>query len=373
MLSDFKFYTLDEIDSKDARYNLIFGERSNGKTFAVLEKIVSKWIESGCKEQGVYMRRYDEEIKGHLGSKVFEGLVASGIVDEITHGEWDSIRYYNRGWYLAKYDDELDKYIKQSTPFCFALSINNAQNYKSTAYPYVTTICFDEFITDRYMVNEYVEFSNLLSTIIRNRDDVKIYMLGNTVNRFNIYFDEMGLHNARKMQQDSIDVYKYEIDDDKQLLVAVEYTATRSSGKKSDMYFSAFGNTKLNMITTGEWETPMYPHAPFKIEDRDILDVFFIKFKGELLQGNIIVRDTSMFVFIHPKTTPIKDEDEKIIYSLTPSPLFNYTIRLDRNSQNKITTIISKLFSTNQFYYSDNDTGEIVRNYVSFSQKVGVY
>ena len=30
------YYSLDKILSKNAQYNLIFGERSNGKTYAVL-------------------------------------------------------------------------------------------------------------------------------------------------------------------------------------------------------------------------------------------------------------------------------------------------------------------------------------------------
>ena len=28
----YKYYTLDKIDSRNAHYNIIFGERSNGKT-----------------------------------------------------------------------------------------------------------------------------------------------------------------------------------------------------------------------------------------------------------------------------------------------------------------------------------------------------
>ena len=37
-----KFYSLDGILEKDADYNIIFGERSNGKTYAALEYSISR-------------------------------------------------------------------------------------------------------------------------------------------------------------------------------------------------------------------------------------------------------------------------------------------------------------------------------------------
>ena len=34
----FKYYSLKNIQQKNATYNVIFGERSNGKTYAVLKQ-----------------------------------------------------------------------------------------------------------------------------------------------------------------------------------------------------------------------------------------------------------------------------------------------------------------------------------------------
>ena len=55
-----KFYSLENILSKNADYNIIFGERSNGKTYATLEYVLTKYVETG--EQGAYIRRWSEEI-----------------------------------------------------------------------------------------------------------------------------------------------------------------------------------------------------------------------------------------------------------------------------------------------------------------------
>lgn len=366
-MSNFKYYSLEKIDKYDAHYNLIFGERSNGKTSAVLEKILKNWVRKG--EAGAYVRRYDEEIKGSKGEVVFSSIADErNLVEKYTDGAYQKVVYYNRKWYLAKYDENLDRYVKQGEPFCYAFAINQAEQYKGTSYPTITTICFDEFLTRRmYLVNEFVEFTNLISTIVRQRNNVKIYMLGNTVNKYSPYFDEMGLYNVPKMKKGTIDTYKY---GESGLKVAVEYceSGRARGGKKSDVYF-AFDNPKLSMITSGEWELPMYPHAPMKIDQRSILDCFFIEFRDTILQGDIVLQNDSLFIFIHKKTTPIKD-DNKIIYSMNYSPKFNHALTILSKPRNKMTKKISELFKNNLVYYQNNSIGELVRNYILETEKI---
>lgn len=100
---------------------------------------------------------------------------------------------------------------------------------KSTSYPNITTIVFDEFLTrGSYLKDEFILFTNVCSTIIRQRNDVKIFMLGNTVNKYSPYFSEMGLSNIKNQKQGTIDIYRY---GDSDLIVAVEYCASTQSGK----------------------------------------------------------------------------------------------------------------------------------------------
>lgn len=365
-MSDFKYYSLEEIEKIDAQYYIIFGERSNGKTSAVLEKILRNWIFKG--EQGAYIRRYDEEIKGNKGEQIFSSLANErGMVEELTKGEYQTVQYYNRKWYLAKWDSNLNRYVKQGEPFCHAFAINQAEHYKGTSYPLITTVCFDEFLTRKpYLVNEFVEFTNVLSTIIRQRDNVKIYMLGNTVNKYCPYFDEMGLRHIDKMKQG--DIVPYEYGDNGKLRVVVEYCDTSKKGKKSDKYF-AFDNPKLKMITTGAWELPMYPHAPFKIKDKNIIDIFFIVFRDEILQGDIVLQDDSLFIYIHRKTTEIRD-DTKMIYSLKFNPKYNHSVSIISRPRNKLASKISELFKLDLVYYQNNNIGELVRNYIMESESI---
>ena len=51
-----KFYSLNNILEYEATYNVIFGERSNGKTYAVLKEAISQYFKD--KGQLAIVRRW---------------------------------------------------------------------------------------------------------------------------------------------------------------------------------------------------------------------------------------------------------------------------------------------------------------------------
>lgn len=360
-----QYYNLKKILSKNAHYNIIFGERSNGKTYACLEYALKEFIETG--NQFAYLRRMKEDIVGKRASTIFNALIENNVVSKLTKGEYTTI-YYNSGcYYLANYDEELNKIIPNAN-MCigYIFSLTDMEHNKSTSYPKVTTIIFDEFLTRQYyLTDEFILFMNTISTIVRQRVNVKIFMLGNTVNKYCPYFKELGLKHIEKMKQGDIDIYTYGKSD---LRVAVEYaTSTNKKDKKSNLYF-AFDNPKLNMIKSGSWEVALYPHNPYKYSKKDVVLTYFIIFEGNTLQCEIVQNDNVFFTYIHEKTTPIKDEDNDIVYTLDYSPKYNYS----RNILRPVTKMQRKIawfFTTDNVFYQDNEVGEIVRNYLQACQR----
>lgn len=355
------FYSLEAINEQDCQYNLVIGERSNGKSYAVLEYALKVYWSTGG--QLAIIRRWDEDFKKGRGAAVFSGLVHNGIVSELTDGEWTGVYYYNRHWYLCRRDGE--DLVKDSRPFAYAFSLGGVEHDKSISFPEITTILFDEFLTrESYLPDEFVKLMNTISTIIRYRDNVKIYMLGNTVNQYCPYFDEMGLNHIKDMEQGTIDVYQFgeSRPEGDQLRIAVEYCGSGTMVKKSNKYF-AFDNPKLKMITTGVWEVAIYPHLPVKYKPKEIMFTYFIKFTGDLLQCEVIQTDDSVFTYIHRKTTPLKDEDHDIIYCPEISHKPNWRRRLTKN-RDKIDKFLMSFFMSEKVFYQDNTVGEIVRNYL---------
>ena len=354
------FYTLDSILAHNADYNMIYGERSNGKTTSVLRYGLESYINSGYVNQLAIIRRWEEDFKGKNGQQMFENIVNLGWVEELTNKKYNSVYYYSQRWFLCKYDEFGNKTAQADEPFALGFSITSEEHYKSTSYPNVKTILFDEFITRQYYLpEEFVKFQNLLSTIIRLRTDVKIFMCGNTINKYCPYFAEMGLTGIKKQKRGTIEIYTY---GDSTLKVAVEYSDFPSKKKASNKYF-AFNNPKLEMITHGGWEIDIYPHLPIKYKPKDVQYRFFILFDDEKLEGKIICVDDVTFLYIHRKTTPIKEDNEYIVYDKTPNYKRNYRTNILK-PYGKIDKYIKYLIDIKKVFYQDNEVGEIMNNYI---------
>lgn len=353
------FYRLDRIDKEDATYSMIIGERSNGKSFAVLERILNRYLEDGS--QGAIIRRWDTDFKGGLGQEIYSGVVNAG---KLKNTPWDGIEYKSNKFILYRWDDDLDRKIYDRQPFAYAFSLTQMEHTKSTSYDNVKTILFDEFLTrNSYLPDEFVLFMNIISTIVRYRDDVKIYMCANTVNKSAPYFSEMGIKHIDKIAQGTIEVYSY---GDSRLKVAVEYCKPSVKSKPSNKYF-AFDNPKLQMITGGAWEVAVYPHLPMKYKPKDVRFRYYIIWEEEILEAEVVRIDRTMFTFVHRKTTPIKDEDKDLIFTPMCDPRKNWRRRISV-PQDDMGKKIWQFYTEDRVYYQDNDVGEIVRNYLQFSQ-----
>lgn len=360
-----KYYRTTKIDKKNATYNVIFGERSNGKTYALLQKGIQEYVKDGS--QMAYVRRWKEDITGKRASRLFAGLIENGEITRITKGEFEGVHYYAGAWYLCNYDEKGKAVFGDTDIICFAFALSDTEHNKSTSYPNVKLIIFDEFLTNNlYLNDEFIHFMNTVSTIVRRREDVKIYMLGNTVNKYCPYFKEMGLEHIPKMEQGSIDIYQY---GESSLTVAVEYCASTNdkSNKEANKYF-AFNNPKLQMITGGAWELNIYPHLPYKYKNKNILLTYFIEFADNIYQCEIINLNDIYFTYIHIKTTPIQNVDSDLIYSLDYNPKPNYNrsvLKPVSNVQKKI----AWFFLNDKVFYQDNNVGDAIANYLKICKR----
>ena len=355
---DGKFYNLKSIMKTNSTYNMIIGERSNGKTYATLKYGIEQYFKNGS--QIAIIRRWQTDIRGNRASEVFKALLSNNEIYKISKGQYQGIHYYGGKYYLCNYGDNGKAIYNDNDVIAYPFSLSDTEHNKSISYPDIRTIIFDEFLTRQvYLPDEFILFMNTISTIVRTRTDVKIFMLGNTVNKYSPYFEEMGLKNVKEQIQGSIDVYKY---GNSELKVAVEYCKASGKSKENSFYF-AFDNPKLEMIKTGAWELDIFPHCPIKYKPKDILFIYFIEFGGELFQCEIVNKDNNMFTYIHEKTTPLKNSSNDLIYSLDFNPQINY----NRNiyvTPSEITKKIKSFFIMDKVYYQDNNVGNTIANYL---------
>ena len=374
MKSRMQYVTVEPLLKLDCHYNLIIGERSNGKSYSVLKYALQQYYKDGS--QLAYVRRNDIDIKGNRAKNVFTALLNNDEVRKITNGYWDGIQYFRGCWYLTR-QIETGKEDEDGNPiyttersddvFAWSFALNTAEHDKSTSYPRVRTIMFDEFISRIYLTDEFVLLENLISTIARDRDDIKIFMCGNTINKYAPYYREMGLRKIKQMQKGDIDVYQF--GEKGNLRVAVYFSdSPAKTGKASDVYF-AFDNPRLNMITGkgGGWEIDVYPHLPMKYRHADVLAVYYVNWDGDLYQCNVVCVNDNAFTYIHQKTTEIKDP-YALRYSTDydPNP---YHRRNIMRPQTKGENRLLDFFKSSNVYYQDNEVGDAIANYLDWCRK----
>lgn len=360
------FYDISGIDAQDAVYNLIYGKRSNGKTFAVCRKIIDAYLDEG--KPSAYIRRLDEMIKPKNIERLFNPHLE--YIKEKTEGKYNSIFYRSNSFYLCCYEDDL-KIAQDKEPFCRTYAINTAETTKGQDAGEVKYVFFDEFITRQfYISNEFVLYQNLLSSIIRQRN-AKIYMVANTVSKYCPYFREMGLSRIKDQKIGTIDVYTMGAAGTR---IAVEYADAPGGGENVSKYF-CFDNPELDMITSGAWEIALYRHIPKGVGSLTPEVRFYISFDGRLLQGGLYILNDAPLLAISRRNKEIKEPENNIIYSDNlddppdPNPLHQTNLAITPTRAHE--TILS-LIKQHKTYFADNEDGETFANYLKWATKGGL-
>ncbi len=355
------YYDSTNILKQKATYNLIIGQRANGKTYDWCHNILDQYLNGGL--PSAYLRRREEMIKPTNIEHLFDPHLE--YIEKTSDGKWNGVCYRNRSFFLCRYEETQTgsrvKVDQDPNFFCRCYAISTAETTKGQDVGALYSICFDEFVTrDFYLANEFILFQNLLSSLIRDRDGTIIFMLANTVSKFCPYFREMGITKIHSMKQGTIDVYQI---GQSQTKIAVEYCATSGNAKKVSKYF-AFDNPELRMISTGAWEIALYRHAPEQLSDAQIIFIFYIIFDSQTIQGNIYMYKGYPIIFYHPKTTPIQDPERCVIYredTLDGNPLHQIQLR---NCPTKPQQLIFELIRQQKTFYADNECGEVVANWL---------
>lgn len=348
-----EYYSLTRIHKYKAVYNVIIGQRSNGKTYAWKELCIDNYLKNGTK--GAYIRRFDEEIKPKNLGQLFD---VHEIYERSDH-KWNAFTYKSGSFYMCN-KDEGSVLNCDTEPFCNCYALNTWETSKGADKGIVSTICFDEFMTRKaYLPNEFVLFQQILSSIIRDRDMATIYMLANTVNKFCPYFKEMGLSHVAEMKQGDIEIYKF--GENNVLTVAVEYCSEAKNTKKVKKYY-AFDNPQLEMITSGSWEIALYPHAPIPYSKYDMVCRFYIKFDKKIACGDVIKNNKYLYIFYHMHNGHNEPSENDIVYLEEHDGLLNHAVLINeiRNEKQKL---IVELMKCKREFYATNEVGEFIRNW----------
>ena len=282
-------YNLDNIDKLGARFNLIYGERSNGKSYQLKHKKgVEKYLKTG--RRFILMRRWKEEITTEKIEQYFQDV----DVAKLTNGKYNCITLYRKCLYLSIYDNETGK-TKRFDKIGYVVALSTEQNYAGASYLDVDDIIFEEFMSRSvYMANESNKLMNFYATVDRKRLTTRLWLVGNTISRVCPYINDWGLHSVISSQKQGTIKEIVINGNEEKIKIAVEYC--KSTGQSSGTI-----GTNAEMINTGAWETAPQPHLPKSIKEYKKLYTFGFQYQNFKFLCNLLqdreTKETVWFVF----------------------------------------------------------------------------
>ena len=282
-------YNLDNIDKLGARFNLIYGERSNGKSYQLKHKKgVEKYLKTG--RRFILMRRWKEEITTEKIEQYFQDV----DVVKLTNGKYNCITLYRKSLYLSIYDNETGK-TKRFDKIGYVVALSTEQNYAGASYLDVDDIIFEEFMSRSvYMANESNKLMNFYATVDRKRLTTRLWLVGNTISRVCPYINDWGLHSVISSQKQGTIKEIIINGNEEKIKIAIEYC--KSTGQSSGTI-----GTNAEMINTGAWETAPQPHLPKSIKEYKKLYTFGFQYQNFKFLCNLLqdreTKETVWFVF----------------------------------------------------------------------------
>ena len=174
-------YNMDNIEKENATFNIIFGEKSNGKSYQVKHKRgIENYLKTG--NRFILLRRWRED----LSNLWVEQYFADVDVEKLTEGKFKTIIVYRKTLYFANITPE-GKIIK-GDKIGYVMALSTEQHYSGGSFLDVSDIIFEEYQErGSYIKNEEERLEYLYSTVDRKRGTTRVWMVGNAVSKVNPY------------------------------------------------------------------------------------------------------------------------------------------------------------------------------------------
>ena len=342
-------------------WHVIMSIRSKGKTTnSLLLGLVMYWMYGTV---AIYVGQNKDQIRPKNTESLYNIIRTYNYVDLITGGRWNDIKLYTGGkWYLINTDDAGNIIEKDNTACCEQLAVSEHEIYKSKRnFPTGDLIIFDEFLAKAYYPNEFLDLCDLLSTVIRDRQNVKLFLLSNTINKHHTYFNELDIYDEVQALEAGHSFQHETYNGTRLYCTIIDPSVTERKKIFNRMYFG-FKNPGLGAIT-GEttWSESNYPHCINSEKTKTLIHNIYIYYNKKLVNLEVVTNDVGLCINAHwAKRT----YDDSIIYTINPMYDRRYRYRLGDPTSSRIDKIINNLFKSNKVYYSTNDVGSFVSSYL---------
>lgn len=356
-------YNIDRLSSYNALINLLYGERSNGKSYQLKhKKAIYHYLETG--KRFILMRRLREEIRSFNIEQYFLDV----DVAKITDNKYNCIKMYRNKLYFAIYDFDTNK-TKMCEHIGYVVALNTEQNYAGSSFLDVDTIIFEEFMTrTTYLIDEPSKLMNFYNTVDRKRGTTRLWLVGNTISRVCPYLEEWDLLDIVRNQKQGEIVVKFvdtgTLDENKEpiyIKMAIEFCQETGNSSYS------IGKHK-DMMNKGSWQSDPQPHLPKSRKLYNVLFKMYFHYKGfkfacEYLQDKEKYDEQCWFIYPYKKEIP----KEKLVFSdiIKTSPYYQKDIYNPLIYNQSLVNLL-KTFRLCNICFSDDLTGTDFKQAIDF-------
>ena len=360
-------------NDRDIDIAFVYSGRNRGKSFEISSQLIADaWYDN--KLFG-YIRRNDAttfEVEQYFADK-------SEFIKDMTDNKYEGITR-DKGK-LKFFKNEVDndtgeshRVLGQECGYFYALS--RQASYKSLQYPDVFNLIYEEVLTDQtYLSSEPEKLMNLYSTVKRNKQDFKMWLVSNTVSVVNPYSQSWGIYLAKNKPGDirlsKLYLGSYDENNEEQyLLIAAHYLQDKGDISKEDL------KKKRNRIKTGiasnKWdELKLFTTLDMRYIKRfPIIDTVLFEYDDLCIQANIveipinlieeIINDSDNFsqetmpiLYFRRKTSEPKPNTR--VYTNNPNHFNDYTTKGFKIIY-KIDKIVEQIYKRGWIIGADNLT-----------------
>ena len=342
-------------------YNVCMSDRSEGKTTNPL--IVGIILNDMYGIITHYIRYDTDTLAPKKLAQLFDTIFQFDYISKITGGVWNSCFYYGKKWYFCNRDDTGAIIEKCPKHFMYCIGLNESDKLKSSYNcPVGDWIIFDEFVQlSGYGYNDFIAFTDICKTIIRDRISPVVLMMSNTIDITSPWFDELCIRDDVNTMQMG-DIRQIETCEGTHIYLEILPANKSEQRQKVNKRFFGFPNPKLAAITgKGTWAAESYPHIKYIHDDttRVLFNKLFLKQSGKLLKLQLVKNDLGLCVYVVPAT---RTHDDSII--LTHTDITDKREMFGLGRQGTLLDVFWKLYRANKFYYATNLEGALLKSYI---------
>lgn len=352
------YYDITNILEYDANYYIIFGEKSNGKSYALKEKVLFPYFFKEDKKF-VYMRRTKDEMKKEEVQRYF-----NDVPEKTLQGIGNKVTYHAGNIYISKVENNKTQLIKQCG---YAIPLSCEQKYSSNAFNDVGIIVLEEFVSrTSYLYDEIKShLMYAISTIARRREDVKVFLLGNSISRICPYFSYFNI-NLQEWKQGDIKCYNIQDENGNKVTVAAEYCKNSVQKTKSIV----FGNA-AKTINQGAWAAAPQQKLNYNYKNDVLCYRIIFLFEDNfnfIAEYRYNEKNSVAYWFIYPKTKRMTRKKCRIITTqlVQPNVLTTNLIVPVTDFERKI---MRDLYEEKMYFSSDLCGEEFIRLFNKLKRK----